>query len=96
MTILSCSSTLSVSRFQPPIYPFLLPPPKEVKLLPPPRPRIVVERIPQCPRTCADVERECGPIKTREEMRAEVAEIAERTLMRLRAMMEAFEKAGVA
>ena len=97
MAILSCSSTLSVSRFQPQTaHLYLLPAPKEVKLLLPPRPRIVVERVPKRPLTRAELERQCGPIKTREEMRAEIAEIAERTIARLRAVREEYEKAGVA
>ena len=96
MPILSSSSTLSVSRFQPLTNSFLLPAPKEVKLLPPPRPRIVVERVPQRPPSYAELVRQCGPIKSRDEMRSDLAEIAHHTLARLCTLFDTFSKAGVA
>ena len=92
MPILSCSSTLPFFRFQPSttysFYSFMLPAPKEVKLLPPPRLRIEIERVPQRPLTYAELVRQCGPIQSRDDMRAELAQIAHQTFERLCALAQ--------
>ena len=89
MTILSCSSTLSVFHSQPSaLYSFMLPAPKEVKLLPPPRPRVEIERTSTRRPTRADLIRLFGPIQSRDDMHAELADIVHQTLSRMRTLAQ--------